>query len=73
MGVALADVQGDDLTILGITVYEGDVVEQTKVLLDILQAFVEIKANNIVGTSWPPVCTRWMTRLTLSSSEKRPK
>ena len=30
MGVALADVQGDDLAVLGIAVDEGDVVEQTK-------------------------------------------
>ena len=44
MGVALADVQGDDLAVLGITVDEGDVVEQTEVLLRVLQAFVEVLA-----------------------------
>ena len=44
MGVALADVQGDDLAVLRITVDEGDVVEQTEVLLRVLQAFVEILA-----------------------------
>lgn len=36
MGVALADVQGDDLTVLRITVDEGDIVEQTEVLLRVL-------------------------------------
>ena len=32
MGVALADVQSDNLAVLGIAVDEGDVVEQTEVL-----------------------------------------
>ena len=44
MGVALADVQGDNLAVLGVAVDEGDVVEQTEVLLRVLQAFVEVLA-----------------------------
>ena len=49
MGVALTDMKGDDLAVLGITVDEGDVVEQTEVLLRVLQTFVEVEADNIVG------------------------
>lgn len=49
MRLALADIQGNDLTVLGIAVNEGDVVEQMEVLLDILQAFVKVEADNIVG------------------------
>ena len=44
MGVALADVQGDNLAVLGIAVDESDVIEQTEVLLSVLQAFVEVLA-----------------------------
>ena len=49
MSLALADVKGDNLTVLGITVNEGDVVEQTDVLLRVLQAFGEVEADNVVG------------------------
>ena len=49
MVVALTDVKGDDLAVLGITVDEGDVVEKMKVLLRILQTFMEVEADNIVG------------------------
>ena len=44
MGVALADVQGDNLAVLGIAVDESDVIEQTEVQLSVLQAFVEVLA-----------------------------
>ena len=44
MGVALADVQGDNLAVLGIAVDESDVIEQTEVQLRVLQAFVEVLA-----------------------------
>ena len=44
MGVALADVQGDNLSVLGIAVDESDVIEQTEVQLSVLQAFVEVLA-----------------------------
>ena len=49
MDLALADVQGNNLAILGIAIDEGDVVEQAKVLLRVLQTFSEIEADNIVG------------------------
>ena len=49
MGVALADVQGDNLSVLGIAVDESDVIEQTEVQLSVLQAFVEVEADNVIG------------------------
>lgn len=49
MGMALADVQGDNLAVLRITVDKGDVVEQSEALLCVLQTFVEVEADNIVG------------------------
>ena len=49
MRLVLADVQGYDVTVVAVAVDEGEVVEETKVLLRILQPLVEVEADYIVG------------------------
>ena len=49
MRLVLADVQGYDVTVVAVAVDEGEVVEEVKVLLRILQPLVEVEADYIVG------------------------
>lgn len=48
MSIALTDMQRNDLTIIGITVNKSDVVEKVEMLLHVLQAFVEVEADNVI-------------------------
>ena len=47
--LALADVQGYDVAVVAVAVDESEVVEEAEVLLRVLQSFVEVEADNIVG------------------------
>ena len=47
--LALADVQGYDVAVVAVAVDESEVVEEAEVLLRILQPFMEVEADNIVG------------------------
>ena len=74
MRLALVDVQGYDVAVVAVAVDESEIVEEAEVLLCVLQSFVEVEADNIVGYIVATrLYTMWMTRLTLSSSLRRPK
>ena len=49
MRLALADVQGYDMAVVAVAVDESEVVEEAEVLLRVLQSFVEVEADDIVG------------------------
>jgi len=47
--LALVDVQGYDVAVVAVAVDESEIVEEAEVLLCVLQSFVEVEADNIVG------------------------
>ena len=49
MRLALTDVQGYDMAVVAVAVDEGEVVEEAEVLLRVLQPFVEIEADDVIG------------------------
>jgi hypothetical protein len=47
--LALADMQGYDVAVVAVAVDESDIIEEAEVMLRVLQSFVEVEADNIVG------------------------
>jgi len=47
--LALADVQGYDVAVVAVAVDESKIVEEAEVLLRVLQPFVEVEADDVVG------------------------